>query len=99
MLCFSRSREPAIVPCWALAIRMRSGQLHVGEIGRCEIDKGPRAQEKPSDHAPIIVTYPICRNLRANDVETRAESSGADRAAEERSDRQIASQTRIFEIG
>ena len=22
----------------------------------CEIDKGPRAQEKPSDHAPIIVT-------------------------------------------
>jgi len=22
----------------------------------CEIDKGPRAQEKPSDHTPIIVT-------------------------------------------
>jgi exonuclease III len=22
----------------------------------CEIDKGPRGQEKPSDHTPIIVT-------------------------------------------
>src|SRR3954453_21009462 len=26
MLCFSRSREPAIVECWALAIQMRSGR-------------------------------------------------------------------------
>ena len=25
-------------------------------LERCEIDKGPRAQEKPSDHTPIIVT-------------------------------------------
>jgi exodeoxyribonuclease-3 len=26
------------------------------QLESCEIDKGPRAQEKPSDHAPIIVT-------------------------------------------
>jgi exodeoxyribonuclease-3 len=25
-------------------------------LERCEIDKGPRGQEKPSDHTPIIVT-------------------------------------------
>ncbi len=27
-----------------------------GRLEACEIDKGPRALEKPSDHAPIIVT-------------------------------------------
>jgi exodeoxyribonuclease-3 len=26
-----------------------------GRLERCEIDKGPRAQEKPSDHTPILV--------------------------------------------
>jgi exodeoxyribonuclease-3 len=26
-----------------------------GRIERCEIDKGPRAEEKPSDHTPIVL--------------------------------------------
>jgi exodeoxyribonuclease-3 len=26
-----------------------------GRLEKCEIDKGPRAQEKPSDHTPIVV--------------------------------------------
>jgi exodeoxyribonuclease-3 len=28
----------------------------IGQIESCEIDKGPRAQQKPSDHTPIILT-------------------------------------------
>lgn len=28
----------------------------VDRLQKCEIDKGPRSQEKPSDHTPIIVT-------------------------------------------
>ena len=27
-----------------------------GRLEKCEIDKGPRAQEKPSDHTPILAT-------------------------------------------